>query len=179
MGDLSQIEAEMARYRAESAEHVAQLAAARWVRVMCDYSADGVWSKGGGSFDCTALPITPQLVWRIRQWQVDYERSGYWTGEFGLEGGLEAFAETGLHIAIEMKRQLPDWTIVYSDARRRAPEASATELSDIRATLIEGDDLERALEAAQLYTDRFRAWFEYEITSDVVESGTPPDNYPK
>ena len=47
----------------------------RWVRIMCDYAADGVWHKDGAGDCADALPIPADLVARIRRWQDCYETS--------------------------------------------------------------------------------------------------------
>lgn len=178
MVDLSQIEKEMARYREECADYLAELDEERWVWVMCDYSADGVWDKGGGSMDCTALPITPELCLRIRQWQSVYERLGR-QGEFDDRRiDYSDFGAQGFAIAVEMKRQLPDWTVVYRDERRSWPNPTEAMFRRYRMAIRVRPELARAWGVRDVLGDHYRDWCQYEITREVLDSGLPPDNKP-
>ena len=83
----------------------------KWVRIMCDYCADGVWAKSGGAALPEDLPVSEVLRNRIRSWQAWYEESA------GQDDGswvdLAAFAEEGEAIARAVKAELPDWTVIY------------------------------------------------------------------
>jgi hypothetical protein len=82
----------------------------RWVRIMCDYSADGVWHKDGCGDDADQLPIEKTLIDRIRRWQDWYE-----TGLRDADFDVKAFSAEGLSIARAVKEFLPDWTVIYFD----------------------------------------------------------------
>lgn len=90
-----------------------------WVRIMCDYCADAVWDREGCAADADDLPVTPELRARLRAWQGDYETHdtfqprGGWSDE-----RWAAFTVEGRAIAEEVKRQLPDWTVVFLDEVR-------------------------------------------------------------
>jgi hypothetical protein len=83
----------------------------RWVRIMCDYSADGVWHKDGSGDSADELPIDRELIERIRRWQDWYETGLDADSKFDVA----AFSAEGLAIARSVKAALPDWTIIYFD----------------------------------------------------------------
>ena len=131
--DLEEVRRDAERIRRDYPRDVAEIAQRRWVRVMCDYSADGVWAPG--SISPEWLPISPELMLRIHEWQMWYERLPH--EGFALVSCDEAmrFAETGLAIAIQVKRELPDWTVVYSDEgiwldERKPPPKGAIPIHD-------------------------------------------------
>lgn len=88
----------------------AEIGREKWVRIMCDYCADGVWAKSGGGFDASELPISPGLLERLREWQRWYERRDCSDPDW-LE--LDAFCTEGERIAHAVKAELPEWTVVY------------------------------------------------------------------
>ncbi|WP_134727080.1 hypothetical protein [Paracoccus luteus] len=143
-----------------------ELAAERWVRVMCDYGADGVWAKGGFAVHPADLPISDDLAVRILEWQ--YRHDNWRTLQDNAEHPvyiedappdvLEPFAGEGFLIALVVRRQLPDWTVVYRDERRRVPYERVGFTDEVRA--------------------HYRQWSQYEITDAVLATGTPPDNHP-
>jgi hypothetical protein len=98
----------------------------RWVRIMCDYSADGVWHSDGASGCAEGLPVEEALIERIRQWQAWFETYEPWEDN-PAEFDIEAFSAEGLAIAKAVKAALPDWTVIYFDeaalarASRKAP----------------------------------------------------------
>jgi hypothetical protein len=95
----------------------------RWVRIMCDYSADGVWHKDGAAGNADQLPVDKMLVARIRRWQDWWESCLDRNSGFDVDG----FSSEGLSIAQAVKLALPDWTVIYFDqaavkhAGRHAP----------------------------------------------------------
>jgi hypothetical protein len=85
-----------------------------WVRIMADYSTEGVWDRAGRACSLSDLPISKILRKRLLRWQAHYEESddnGFFSTAFDLEG----FSAEGLQIAICVKRQLPDWSVMYFD----------------------------------------------------------------
>ncbi|MDO9709847.1 hypothetical protein [Paracraurococcus lichenis] len=116
--------------RAEPPQEALSLAEARWVRIMVDYCADGVWHPDGCAGHAEELPVDAGLIARIRRWQewYDTESKDYLppeerTGQFDLA----AFAAEGLAIARAVKAALPDWTVIYFDeaaCRLDAPRES-------------------------------------------------------
>lgn len=97
------------------------LVARKWVRIMCDFSADGVWDKEGCCCDADDLPVPADLIARIRAWQAKYEYEAPTpASEDYVPGSFDdrAFSREGLAIAQAVKRALPDWTVIYFDEAR-------------------------------------------------------------
>ncbi len=136
---------------------------------MCDYSADGVWDREGRAGLLPELPITVALMCRISQWQATYDETDFYSSraQGWNDADLRRHSNEGLAIAIEVKRQLQDWTVIYHDESRMPPRPSDKELWAIRAP---------SGSAYRVFIEHHRPWFEYEITDDVVLSGRPPDN---
>jgi hypothetical protein len=88
-----------------------------WVRVLADSCADGVWNILGEGCAADELPVTPELVARIRAWQADYD-ARFDLDEDVTSAEIGAFSAEGAQIARELKRQLPGWTVVYFDEAR-------------------------------------------------------------
>jgi hypothetical protein len=87
-------------------------AAERWVRIMCDYSAEGVWHKDGSGDSAAELPVDAALIERILRWQAWYETA------LDENFDVDAFSAEGLAIAKAVKAALPEWTVVYFDEAR-------------------------------------------------------------
>ena len=96
----------------------------RWVRVMPDIFADGVWDVSGCSRACDELPIPETLVARTRAWQQWYDDEDRKIEapagpEDSTDWDIAGFGAEGLAIARAMKAALPeDWTVVYHDISR-------------------------------------------------------------
>jgi hypothetical protein len=91
----------------------------QWVRVMADYSSDGLWAYDGVMMMREDLPISPLLAARHERWCMLYESYDYDTPDddpamFDITG----FAAEGLLIAKAIKAELPDWTVVYFDVEK-------------------------------------------------------------
>ena len=84
-----------------------------WVRVMCDYCADGIWHREGHALDPTDLPVSDGIRLRLRAWQDMFES---WP-DTPAPAYTEAFCVEGLEIARAIKAELPDWTVIYHDPR--------------------------------------------------------------
>jgi len=37
----------------------------KWVRIMCDFSAEGIWARSGGAVELDELPVSPELRGRL------------------------------------------------------------------------------------------------------------------
>jgi hypothetical protein len=97
------------------------LNAHRWVRVMADYSCDGVWDIEGNACGTEELPISPALVERLRRWQAHYEAIEDAVEEenrLHRESDWTNFSAEGLAIARAVKAELPGWTVFYFDEAR-------------------------------------------------------------
>ena len=153
--DSEALIAGVVRQAARHPEDVDKIATDRWVRVMCDFSADGVWDREGCDASPDDLPISTALIARIYAWQDDFETLDPMDGPADPEHFAQ-FVDEGFQIAIEMKIQLPDWTIIYHDSGR-AQKLPKTILGGFKNSI-----------------DPYRTWFEYEITDAVVQSAQKP-----
>lgn len=83
-----------------------------WVRLMADYSSDGLWHRDGVMMSQTDLPVSEALRSRIEKWCDWYEK-------FDLENIVAfdymKFSIEGEAIAWAIKAALPGWTVLYFD----------------------------------------------------------------
>jgi hypothetical protein len=84
------------------------------VRIMCDYSAEGVWQVDGGACSVADLPVTAVLQQRILNWQAWFETCNA-CEDVDPNFDHEGFTIEGLSIATAVKAQLPDWKVLYYD----------------------------------------------------------------
>ncbi|MDO8416443.1 MAG: hypothetical protein Q7S87_09555 [Agitococcus sp.] len=82
--------------------------AKKWLRVMGDHEACGLWLKRGGEADISKVPLSPALKERLKIWAKDYPY-------VEANQGTAAYTAEGLAIAQLIKAELPAWTIVYFD----------------------------------------------------------------
>jgi hypothetical protein len=86
----------------------------RWVQIMPDIYASGVWNKEGVQCSRDSLPIPQALRDRIEAWQEVYNKLDL--DEFdGEVVDWNPFGAEGLAIAREVKAVLSDWTVFYFD----------------------------------------------------------------
>jgi hypothetical protein len=83
----------------------------KYLKVMCDFCAEGLWTKKG-AISPYSLPLSNDLRERIVAWNWWYDLE-YDSEEQTMD--MDAFTVEGLEIARQVKRELPDWTIIYSD----------------------------------------------------------------
>ena len=96
----------------------------KYVRVMADYCADGLWDKDGSMIElpCPELNLPDDMLQRLEAWQSwftkdcqDYIEELKRTVEFDRK----AFSSEGLKIARAIKVYLgEDWTVVYFDDKK-------------------------------------------------------------
>lgn len=101
---------------------VDSLATSKWVRVMCDYRCDGIWDHEGLSRSVEELPISDALKGRLLAWQAWFDILDDQDTESQTAVPLatwQNFVAAGLDIARNLKRELPDWTVVYFDEIER------------------------------------------------------------
>jgi hypothetical protein len=96
--------------------------ATKWVRIMCEWTCEGIWDKTGIPRSIEDLPVSEVLQARIMAWQERYEEiDGLDECDFNAPPVIPdrsrwiAFSADGLKIAQEVKRELPDWTVMYHD----------------------------------------------------------------
>jgi len=107
----------------------------RWVEIMADHSASGVWNKKYMECDVDLLPITQDLRNRLAEWTRDYEALDEKDFE-NEQVDWPGFAARGLLLAQEVKAALPDWTVNYHDeARARARMPPSTWSYEIRPSV--------------------------------------------
>lgn len=96
----------------------------KWVRVMCDFEAEGLWRKDGAEVAMDEIPISIEVKRRLAAWQDWFERDyeNYLPPSQRTKSfDFDAFSREGLEIAKAIKTELPEWTVVYFDeARSRA-----------------------------------------------------------
>jgi len=85
----------------------------RWVRIMCDYSAEGVWDRHGAACRAADLPVSAETLAMLHGWQAWYEHAA--GSPMTPVFDDVAHAALGLFVARCVKRELPDWTVVYFD----------------------------------------------------------------
>lgn len=87
-----------------------------FVKLMADYSSDGVWNAGGAMMDRESLPISQDLKDAIGRWCIDYESSQFYLGpeDRTVTFDTVAFNARGQELARQLVRELPDWTVGYS-----------------------------------------------------------------
>ena len=101
---------------------MADVTNAKWVRIMCDFSADPLWGADGTMIDLDDLPVTQELRQRLRDWEEVYDRQDLFASSPSYD--VAAFSRTGRELAREVKRQLPDWTVIYYDEEAAANRAT-------------------------------------------------------
>ena len=82
----------------------------KYVKIMADYLAEGVWDHEGACLSIADVPLHATLQLEITDWQATYDRTGM-DEDFDVVG----FSVQGLALAREVKRQLPEWTVMYFD----------------------------------------------------------------
>lgn len=86
-----------------------------YLRVMPDYSSDGVWDVDGAMLCLEELPISVALRERIERWNQWYERNEDWKDphERKTEFDYARHSAEGFAIALLMKAERPEWDVVY------------------------------------------------------------------
>lgn len=89
----------------------------KWVRIMPDWCSSGIWDKNGGNCDESELPVTQELIDRITAWQKRFDsQEVYLPPTIESEQEAEDIQIENLLIAIEVAKQLPDWTVVINNS---------------------------------------------------------------
>lgn len=85
----------------------------KWVRVMCDFCADGIWDKKGRACHPSDLPVSAEIKTMLAGWQAWYEHNDHSKTTRWFD--VDAHANFGHFIARLVKQELPDWTVIYHD----------------------------------------------------------------
>lgn len=84
----------------------------KFVRIMPDHCSSGVWNIRGSNVDEEDLPVTPALITRIKEWQRVFDTTDWYTNSAERTETYREICYENLAIAVEVARQLPDWTVV-------------------------------------------------------------------
>jgi len=87
-----------------------------FVKLMADYSSDGVWNAGGAMMDRDALPVSQDLRDAIERWCIDYESSQFYRGrrDRTVDFDTASFNARGAELAGRLRSELPGWTVVHA-----------------------------------------------------------------
>ncbi len=88
------------------------------VRIVADESCRGYQLIDEAASSFGALPVTPALLARLGDWNACYEDgcdAEAYADPSCSRFDFIAFANEGFRLAKEVKRQLPDWTVLYWD----------------------------------------------------------------
>ena len=85
----------------------------KWVRIMCDSAASGIWDIEGCACHPASLPVSGNVRAMLAGWQAWYEHDDFMEPNPFYD--REAHAAFGRFIARMVKRELPDWTVIYYD----------------------------------------------------------------
>ncbi|HET8612265.1 MAG TPA: hypothetical protein VFL92_05815 [Sphingomonas sp.] len=86
----------------------------QWLRVDCDYFAEGLWDERGRMISLSNVPISQPLRRRILAWQEWYDEKAE-PEPCSTSYDWELHDLVRIDIARALKRELPDWTIVAGD----------------------------------------------------------------
>lgn len=113
------------------------LPAERWVRVMAEICAGGLWDASGCARYADELPISAELRARIERWQNRHDElesrnasfPKYW--EQCADMPVAAFNAEGRAIGRALKAELPpDWTVIVVDVDAWCRPANAPDAAD-------------------------------------------------
>ena len=85
------------------------------ITLMADYSSSGVWDKDGFNLFLDILPISVALKAAINGWTDWYETNTDYDRSLPSTFQTKAFSCVGYQLALDIKRELPLWNIVYFD----------------------------------------------------------------
>jgi len=87
-------------------------AAGQFVRVDCDFGADGLWDEVGAAFYPENLGLSPALCLALRAWQLHHDEAA--TVISGNPFNEEAHGAIGRQIAALVQQERPDLRVVYA-----------------------------------------------------------------
>ena len=86
----------------------------KYVRLMADFCSSAVWDENGTNIDIDDVPMHFWLKSMITQWQAWYDREGFDEDTFDVK----TFSKHGYALAVKLKQNLPDWTVIYFDEEK-------------------------------------------------------------
>jgi hypothetical protein len=105
----------------------------KWVRVMADHSSDGLWDRDGVMFGAEDLPVSNGLSQRLAAWCLQYEDNTDYLPDDHPDRkpfNYAPFATDGREIALAIKAELPDWTVIYFDEAQLEAAMAASNTAD-------------------------------------------------
>lgn len=89
----------------------------KYVKIMADYSSTGLWDKDGLNIEHDCLNLSENTLFQLKKWVEWYEKNNSWNDPKYIVNSFDmpSFAQAGLNVAKLIKKELPDWTIVYFD----------------------------------------------------------------
>jgi hypothetical protein len=90
----------------------------KYLKVMADYSSTGLWDKDGFNVEVENYNLSQETLDALKAWTNLYEINDDYLCHEDRKlplFDLEEFSKQGLIIAKAIKRELPDFEIVYFD----------------------------------------------------------------
>ena len=88
----------------------------KFLRIDCDFEAEGLWNERGAMVPVDSAPLSRPLRDRIRAWNAWYSEAAQpWSQHDTFDYALNR--QTAVDIARWVVRELPDWAIVALDYR--------------------------------------------------------------
>jgi hypothetical protein len=88
------------------------------VKIVADYDGEGYWLADDAARAIGDLPVSEALRQRLIAWNAWYDRDcdpDAYSDPAGIRFDFVAFSAAGLALAKAVKRELPDWTVLYWD----------------------------------------------------------------
>ncbi len=84
----------------------------KYVKLMPEYCATGVWNEDGSVMEI--IPGSPALAAKIAAWNTEYDVDNLmYDGDHSFD--IISHSAAGLKLALELKAELPDTTVIYFD----------------------------------------------------------------
>ncbi len=84
----------------------------QFVRVDCDFCADGLWTKGGAALCPESLGLSPALCVALRAWQMHHDATANEVS--GMPFNKVGHEWIGRQIALLVQSERPDLHVVYA-----------------------------------------------------------------
>ncbi len=84
-----------------------------FVRVECDFSADGLWTISGAALDGELLGLSPALIVALEAWQTHFSELTWQVESDAPKFLFDEHERVGRRIAALVQAERPDLTVVY------------------------------------------------------------------
>jgi hypothetical protein len=86
----------------------------KYIRIMADYCADACWDRDGASTSLDDYPLSEETKVRLREWQWFYDAFNQdYDPEAKDTFPYKQFEFWGRVLALQVKRELPDYEVMY------------------------------------------------------------------